>query len=326
MRRREFITLLGGAAAAWPLSARAQQTAMPVIGFLNAASPREFENQAAAFRQGLREGGFVEGRNVAIEYRWAEGQYDKLPALATDLIRRQVAVIAAIGAPALVPAKAATATIPIVFYIGEDPIELGVVSSFNRPGGNITGVAYLGSALLAKRLELLRELVPNDAAIAVLVDPKNPNAEISARDAQGTGRMLGQQIRILNASTETELATVFATLVPLRIGALLIAPDNLFNAQVPRIAALAVQYAIPASHQQRTFPAAGGLMSYGASQIEGLRQTGVYTSRILKGEKPSDLPVMQPTKFELVLNLKAAKALGLTVPASLLAVADEVIE
>jgi putative ABC transport system substrate-binding protein len=326
MRRRDLIGLLGGAAVAWPLAARAQQRAMPVVGFLNGASPQEFANRAAAFRQGLSEAGYVEGRSVAIEYRWAESQYDRLPAMAADLVRRQVAVIAAIGAPAVVPAKAATATIPIVFYLGEDPVELGIVASLNRPGGNITGTAYLASALQEKRLELLPELVPKGGAIGVLVDPKNPNAEISTRDAQRAARTLGQQIHILNASTESDLARVFATLVQLQIGALLIATDNLFNVQVPRIVALAAQYAIPVSHSNRDFPAAGGLMSYGASPIDGLRQTGVYAGRILKGEKPADLPVLQATRFELVINLKTAKALGLTVPPTLLVAATEVIE
>jgi putative ABC transport system substrate-binding protein len=325
MRRRSFITLLGGAAA-WPLAARAQQLALPVIGFLNGASLREFANEVAAFRQGLKQGGFVEGQNVAIEFRWAESQYDKLPALAAALVRRHVAVIAAVGAPAVVPAKEATATIPITFYLGEDPVELGIVASLNRPGGNITGAAYLGSTLLAKRLELLRALVPQAASIALLVDPQNPNAAISERDVQRAADTLGQPICIFDAGTESDLAAVFEKLGGQKMGALLIAPDNLFNAQMPRIATLAAQYAIPASHQSRDFAAAGGLTSYGASRTDGLRQAGVYAGRILKGEKPADLPVVQPTKFELVFNLKTAKALGLEIPPNLLAIADEVIE
>jgi putative tryptophan/tyrosine transport system substrate-binding protein len=327
MRRREFITLLGGAAAAWPLAARAQQPAMPVIGFLGSESPEPFAGRLRAFRQGLSEAGYVEGRNVLIEYRWAGGQNDRLPAMAADLVRGQVAVIAAAGGtPSALAAKAATPTIPIVFVIATNPVEVGLVASLSRPDRNLTGVTNLGSEVEPKLLELLHELVPTTTIIARLVHPTSFQAGTQPRDLQAAARTLGLQLPVLNADSEGEFDAVFATLVQLRAGALLISQDVFFNSRSEQLAALTVRHAVPAIAQPREFAAAGGLMSYGASVTEPYRQVGVYVGRILKGEKIGDLPVQQATKVELTINLKTAKALGLTVPLALLTRADEVIE
>jgi putative ABC transport system substrate-binding protein len=326
MRRREFVTLLGGAAA-WPLTARAQQTAMPVIGFLSSASPQSYAHEVAAFRQGLKEVGHVEGQSIAIEYRWAEGQYERLPLLAAELVRRQVAVIATTSTPAAFAAKAATTTIPIVFEIGFDPVALGLVASLNRPGSNLTGVTNLSVEVGLKQLGLLHEMVPAATTVALLVNPTDRAlAEVVTRDAQLAAGKLGLQLHVLHASTERDFDTVFATLAQLRAGALMIGTDSFFISRSEQLAALAVRHAIPAGFYFREFVAAGGLMSYGGSFTDAHRLAGVYVGRILKGAKPTDLPILQPTKFELAINLKAAKALGLTVPQTLLATADEVIE
>ena len=325
MRRREFFTLLGGAAA-WPVAARAQQAAMPEIGFLGSDSRDRRASRLRAFQQGLSETGYLEGRNVAIEYRWAEGQTDRLPAMAADLARRQVAVIASLGGiPSAMAAKAATQTIPVVFVVGGDPVELGLVASVNRPGSNLTGAITLNVELGPKRLELLHELVPMATVMALLVNPTNPNAEIQTRDTQAAARALGRQLHVLNAKTEHDFDAVFATLVQLR-GALVVGAGAPFIGRSEQLAALAVRHAVPAIFQGGDFAESGGLMSYGGSIADAHRLAGVYTGRILKGEKPTDLPVQQITKVELIINLKTAKGLGLTVPFSLIGRANEVIE
>jgi putative tryptophan/tyrosine transport system substrate-binding protein len=325
VRRREFITLLGGAAT-WPLAARAQQPAMPVIGFFHPASPDAVAHRVRAFRRGLKDTGYVEGENVAIEYRWAEGQYDRLQALAADLVRRQVAVIVAAGGSGFA-ARAATTTIPIVFVSGEDPVGLGLVASLARPGGNLTGINFLAGELQAKRLELLRELVPGVVRVAVLVNPTNPtNAEGTVRDVEAAARALGLQIQVLNVSTSGEIDAAFATLVRERPDALFVGSDAFFNNRRVQLVHLASRHAVPATYAGRDFAVAGGLISYGADITDAYREVGVYAGRILKGAKPADLPVVQSSKFELVINAPTARMLGLTVPATLLARADEVIE
>ena len=326
MRRRDFIKAVGSAAA-WPLAARAQQPTMPVIGFLSGVSPQSYVHVVAAFRQGLKEAGYVEGQSIVIEYRWAQNEIDRLPALAADLVSRRVAVIATTGTPSAFAARAATTTIPIVFEVGFDPVAVGLVASLSRPGGNLTGVTNLGVEVEAKQLELLHELVPTATTIALLVNPTNRTlADMLSRDMQPAADKLGLKLQVLNASTDRDFDTVFTTLARHRPGALVIGADIFFISRSQQLAALAVRYAIPASFYFREFVVAGGLMSYGGSFTEAHRQVGVYVGRILKGDKPADLPVLRPTKFELVINLKTAKALGLTVPPALLTSADEVIE
>jgi len=324
VRRRAFMALLGTAAALSP-AAQAQQP-MPVIGYLSVGSPETDDFRLTPFRQGLNETGYVEGRNVAIEYRWAQGQNDRLPPLAADLVRRQVAVIATVGPPSALAAKAATASIPIVFVVGIDPIQAGLIASLNRPGGNITGVAILSAELAAKRLDLLHELVPTATLVALLVNPTNAVSDSMTRNLQDAARSRGLQVHILRASTASEIDAAFGALVELRAGALVLGGDPFFTNQRAQIVALAARHAVPAIYGVRLFPAAGGLMSYGTDLADSFRQAGVYAGKILKGAKPADLPVEQAVKVELVINLKTAKTLGLTIPLTLSGRADEVIE
>jgi len=327
VRRREFITLLGGAAAAWPLAARAQQPALPVVGFLNAASSQSYAQQLSAFFKGLDETGYVDGHNVAIEYRWAEGQNDRLPTMAADLVRRQVTVIAATSTPAALAAKAATTTIPIVFETGSDPVQLGLVPNLNRPGGNVTGVTQRNAEVAPKRLELLHELLPAARVMALLVNPADPAlAETTAKEVQAATHILGLELHVLNAGSEGDFEAVFAKLIELRAGGLVIGPDVFFVSWSEQLAALSLRHAVPTIFQGRKFAAAGGLLSYGSDIADSYRLAGNYTGRILKGDKPADLPVQLATEVELYINLKTAKALGITFPLTLLGRADEVIE
>jgi putative tryptophan/tyrosine transport system substrate-binding protein len=327
MRRREFLTLLGGTAIAWPLAARAQPATMPVVGYLHSGSPNAFEHAVGAFRKGLSDTGYVDGQNVTIEYRWAEGHFDRLPQLAADLVRREVAVLVAQGgATSAVAAKAATATIPIVFSSGGDPVALGVVSSLSRPGGNATGVSVLTAALGSKRLEILHQVVPTAGVIAALVNPNNSTIEGQLKDLQDGAHVLGVQLKIFNGSTGAETDAAFVEIVQAGISALVVGSDPVYLDQLNQLVALAARYKISAIHEWRDYVDAGGLMSYGTSLAEAYRQVGSYTGRILKGEKPSDLPVIQSTKVELAINLKTAKVLGLVFPLGLLGRADEVIE
>jgi putative ABC transport system substrate-binding protein len=328
MRRREIIALFGGAAAAWPLAARAQQAALPVVAFINAGSPDRSAARATAFRKGLNEAGYVEGQNVTVEYHWLEGQYDRLPALVADLVRRQVAVIATpVSTPAALAAKAATGTIPIVFAVGEDPVRLGLVASLARPGGNVTGFNFFTTEVTAKGLRLLHDLVPKGVRIAVLVNPANAaTAEPTLRDAQEAARAIGLQIQILNATTIGEIDAAFASFARERPDALVVGPDAFFGSRLVQFVTLTAVNKIPAAYWVRDFVAAGGLMSYGTDLTEAFHQVGVYTGKILKGAKPADLPVLQTTKFEFVINLQTARALGIAVPPDVLSIADEVIE
>ena len=327
MRRRAFITLLGGAAVAWPLAARAQQPALPVIGFLNQASPDGYRRMVTAFRQGLQESGYVEGRNVAIEYRWAGGHNDRLPAMVAELVQRQVTVIAATTTPAALAAKAATTSIPIVFEMGGDPIALGLVASLSRPGGNVTGVTQLNVEVASKRLELLHELLPTAIVTALVVNPTNPAVtEVVLRASQAAAQRLGLDLHVLNASSESDFDGVFANVIQLRAGGLVIGSDAFFNSRSEQLAALALRHAVPTVFENREFVAAGGLAAYSGDIADAYHLAGVYAARILKGEKPGELPVQQATKVEMFLNLKTAKALGIKVPLPLLGRADEVIE
>jgi putative ABC transport system substrate-binding protein len=326
LRRREFVTLFGGAALSWPLATHAQQPAMPVIGFLGSRSADDSAHLVASFRQGLRETGYVDGQNVVMEFRWAQGQYNRLPELAADLVLRQVTVMFASAPPGVAAAKTATATIPIVFTVGGDPVKDGFVASFNRPGGNATGVYVITTAVEAKRLQLLHELMPGASKIAYLVNPNFSEADSQLNEVGAAGHAMGLQVLFLKAGNEQEIDASFATLTEQRIGAILISSDPFFNSRPVQFVALAARYSIPAMYSQREFAAAGGLISYGTSLADAYRQAGVYVGRILKGEKPADLPVQQSTKVELIINLKTARTLGLTFPITLLGRADEVIE
>jgi putative ABC transport system substrate-binding protein len=325
MRRREFITLLGGAAATWPLAARAQQGAIPVVGFLRSTPQAPFQDLVIAFRQGLKETGFIEGQNVAVDYRYADNQIDRLPALVADLIHHPVAVIVSDNISAIV-ARHATMTVPIVFATGGDPVRLGLVGSLNRPGANVTGISFFSGELGSKRLELLRQLVPTATLVAMLADPETPTSAVERGDVEAAAQSMGQRLTILDARNDGDIEGAFATLEQLRPGALLVAAGAFLNSRRERIAALAARQALPAMYFNREAVVAGGLMSYGASLTEAYRQVGVYAGRILKGERPAELPVLRSTKFQLVINLKTAKALGLEIPDKLLALADEVIE
>jgi putative ABC transport system substrate-binding protein len=326
VKRREFIKLLGGSTVAWPLAARAQQPVMPVVGFVNAGLAKGYARPLSAFLQGLGETGYAEGRNVAIEYRWAEGQYDRLPALVADLVQRQVNVIAATSTPAALAANAATTVIPIVFTTAGDPVQLGLVTSLGRPGGNVTGATQMNVEVAPKRLELLHEVLPTATNVGLLTNPTNPHAETVWKALEAAARVVGIKLHVLHASHERDFATAFKNLAQVRAEALVISPDNVFNSRSEDLAALTVRHRMPAIYQYPEFTAAGGLMSYGGSIRDSYRWAGVYTGRILKGEKPGDLPVQQSTKVELIINLKTAKAFGLTVPLPLLGRADEVIE
>ena len=326
MRRREFIKVVAGSAVVWPLAAHAQPAAMPIVGVLDSSSANEYAPFLVAFREGLHEAGFIEGRNVAIEYRWADGRYDRLPSLAAELVRVPVAVLVATGITAAAAAKAATSTVPIVFNTGGDPVRFGLVASLNKPGGNITGVASLGKVLVAKRFELLRELVPKANAVAFLVNPNNAVAALDTSDAQAAAATLGYQLIIVKGGSEGDIDAAFATIAEQRAGGLLQQLDPFLQSRREQLVGLAVRYALPAIYERRDFATAGGLMSYGTSLRDALRLVGRYAGRLLKGEKPANLPVQQPTKFELVINLKTANALRLTVPPTLLTRADEVIE
>jgi putative ABC transport system substrate-binding protein len=327
MKRREFITLIGGAAAAWPLAARGQQPALPVIGFLHVAFPGPYTQQLIAFRQGLKQSGYVEGRNVAIEYRWAQNEFDRLPELAADLVRRRVAlIVAAGGPPSALAAKAATSTLPIVLVFGADPVRLGLVDSLNRPAGNVTGVTFLTTELMEKRLELLRELVPRAATIAYLADQRTGTSEEMLRDTLAAAGVLGRELAVVGARSDRDFEPAFSTFVERNAGALVVAPSQLFDSNRDRLVALAARHKIPAIYQAREFVVDGGLMSYGASYGDTFRVGGLYVGQILKGEKPSNLPFQQATKLEFVINLKTAKTLGLEVPLSLMIRADEMME
>ena len=326
MRRRDFIQGIVGSAATWPLAARAQQSAIPVIGYLSQGSAESDDVRLTGLRRGLAEAGHVEGRNVTIEYRWAANQIDRLPALAADLLQHRVAVIVTPGPLSTFAAKAATTTVPIVFVTGIDPVQLGLVASLNRPGGNVTGYNVFRHELGAKRLETLHELLPGTASVGFLEDPRNPTAELETKEVLAASRALGVEIQMLHAATEDEIDSAFASLVQARAGALLVPDEIFFNDRITQLVALAARYAVPTLYSVREFPLAGGLMSYGISRAETYRLIGLQVARILEGQKPADLPVIQSTKIELVINLKTAKALGITVPASLLARADELIE